>query len=69
MFGEFNVPEQFSIPPGYQMIPDNQLCSTNCSRSIMISNGSRTASIPAASTTDGTVKTVLGTVPIEKLEG
>ena len=34
----------------------------------MISNGSRTASIPAGSTTDGNVKTVLGTIPMEKLQ-
>ena len=57
---------QFDIPEGYTMIQDNLLDMGKCSQNILIKNEGRTATINPYFPTDGNVKTVLGTHPMER---
>jgi hypothetical protein len=48
------------------MHQDNVLDIAKCSQNILVSNDDRTAQINPFFPTDGNVKTVLGTVPMER---
>lgn len=54
------------IPDGYMMIQDNLLDMSKCSQNMLIKNEGRTATINPFFQTDGNVKTVLGTHPMER---
>ena len=58
--------EAHNIPEGYTMIQDNLLDMSKCSQNILIKNEGRTATINPYFATDGNVKTVLGTHPMER---
>lgn len=50
------------------MQQDNVLDLAKCSQNILITNDNRTASINPHFPTDGNVKTVLGTMPMERMK-
>lgn len=54
------------VPEGYVMIQDSVLDLSKCSKNILIQNSDRTAVINPYHETDGNVKTVLGSIGMER---